>query len=125
MKKINQWGFGAALLTVATVATGGLTSPANAQAVGERPGDVCRVVDITSSTELFLFDDIEDGASVVAMFDGEQINLIERNVVGGVGESVIVYHYVEDSAGNFGYIPAEDPVDGTSTIVNCNFAPFW
>ncbi len=126
MKKINQWAMSAVLATVASVATvtaGALTSPANAQAVGERSGDVCRVVDITSSTSLFLYSDPNTtSASVVAMFDGEQINLIRRNVAGDDG---LVYHEIEDSAGNFGYILAEDPVDGTSTIVNCNFAPFW
>ncbi|MDY6937016.1 MAG: hypothetical protein SWY16_05050 [Cyanobacteriota bacterium] len=122
MKKFNQLGISAALVTVASVAVGGLAVPANAQAVGERPGDVCRVVDISSSTQLFLYEEPDtSSASVVAMFDGEQINLLERNVAGP--ESV--YHYIEDSAGNFGYILAEDNMDGTSTIVNCNFDPFW
>lgn len=123
MKKSKKLGLGAALFTVATVAAGAVTLPANAQPVGERAGDVCRMVDITSSTQLFLYENVgADSASVVAMFDGEQINLIERNVS---GDDLSVYHYIEDSAGNFGYIPAEDPVDGTSTIVNCNFDPFW
>ena len=123
MKKFNKWGISAALATVASVAVGGLTLPANAQAVGERPGDVCRVVDITSSTQLFLYDAPDTtSASIVAMFDGEQINLIRRNVAGDDGS---VYHEIEDSAGNFGFIESSDPVDGSSTIVNCNFAPFW
>ena len=123
MKKFNQGRLGAALLSVASVAVGGLTLPANAQPVGERPGDVCRVVDITSSTQLFLYEQPDTtSASVVAMFDGEQINLIRRNVAGDDG---MVYHEIEDSAGNFGFIEATDPVDGASTIVNCNFAPFW
>lgn len=123
MKKFNQWGISAVLATVASVAAGGLSVPANAQAVGERPGDVCRVVDISSSTQLFLYSDPSTtSASVVAMFDGEQINLIRRNVAGDDG---LVYHEIEDSAGNFGYIEASDPIDGTSTIVNCSFAPFW
>ncbi|MDY6937017.1 MAG: hypothetical protein SWY16_05055 [Cyanobacteriota bacterium] len=123
MKKFNQWGISAVFATVASAATIGLTLPANAQAVGERAGDVCRVVDISSDTQLFLYEAPDTtSASVVAMFDGEQINLIRRNVA---GEDGLVYHEIEDSAGNFGYIEASDPVDGTSTIVNCNFDPFW
>lgn len=126
MKKFNRWGMSAVLTTVASVATvaaGSLNLPANAQPVGERAGDVCRLVDITSSTQLFLYEDPSvSSASVVAMFDGEQINLIRRNVAGDDG---FVYHEIEDSAGNFGYIEASDSVDGTSTIVNCNFDPFW
>ncbi len=123
MKSLKQFGLSAALLTVTSISTGAFTAPANAQAVGERSGDVCRRVDITASTELFLYQaPAKNSGAIVAMFDGEQINLMRRNVAGTDG---MVYHEVEDSAGNKGYIEAVDPVSGNSTLVNCAFAPFW
>lgn len=123
MKKISQLGISAAVVALASVTSVVLSKPASAQPIGERPGDVCRRVDIAANTELFLYEDPNASSSaIVAMFDGEQINLITRNVAGTDGG---VYHEIEDSAGNKGYILANDNSDGSSSIVNCTFAPFW
>lgn len=123
MKKLSQLGISVALTAFATVAAGSFAAPASAQPIGERPGDVCRRVDISPNTELFLYEDPDTASgAIVAMFDGEQINLITRNVAGMDGA---VYHEIEDSAGNRGYILATDNSTGGSTIVNCTFAPYW
>lgn len=123
MKKFSQLGISVAVVAFASVTSVVFSAPASAQAVGERPGDVCRRVDISANTELFLYEDPNTSSSaIVAMFDGEQINLITRNVAGTDGA---VYHEIEDSAGNRGYILATDNSDGSSSIVNCTFAPFW
>jgi hypothetical protein len=123
VKKFNQLGISVALVAFASVTAGVFSAPASAQPVGERPGDVCRRVDISANTELFLYEMPDTGSgAIVAMFDGEQINLIRRNVAGTDGA---VYHEIEDSAGNRGYILATDNSDGSSSIVNCTFAPFW
>lgn len=123
MKKFSQLGISAALVAFGSVTAVVFSSPASAQPIGERPGDVCRRVDISSNTELFLYEDPNSTSSaIVAMFDGEQINLITPNVAGTDGA---VYHEIEDSAGNRGYIMATDNSTGSSSIVNCTFAPFW
>ncbi|MGB3239064.1 MAG: hypothetical protein WBB29_12260 [Geitlerinemataceae cyanobacterium] len=123
MKKLSQLGISVALVAFTSVTSAVFSAPASAQPIGERPGDVCRRVDIMSNTELFLYEnpDTSSGA-IVAMFDGEQINLITPNVAGTDGA---VYHEIEDSAGNRGYILATDNSDGSTSIVNCTFAPFW
>lgn len=123
MKKFSQLGISIALTAFTAVTAGTFAAPASAQPVGERPGDVCRRVDISPNTELFLYEDPDTSSgAIVAMFDGEQINLITRNIAGADG---MVYHEIEDSAGNQGYILATDNSTGSSTIVNCTFAPFW
>jgi polysaccharide pyruvyl transferase WcaK-like protein len=123
MKALKKWGLSAALLAVASVNGVVFSAPASAQPVGERSGDVCRRVDITATTELFLYSAPSMSSNaIVAMFDNEQINLIRRNVSGTDGK---IYHEIEDSAGNKGYILAMDPQDGESTLVNCSFAPYW
>lgn len=123
MKKLSQLGISAALIAFASVTSGVFSAPASAQPIGERPGDVCRRVDISPNTELFLYEDADTSSgAIVAMFDGEQINLISRNVP-GVQEGV--FHEIEDSAGNRGFILANDTSTGNSSIINCTFAPFW
>ena len=108
--KLRHFGLSAALVTAAIAAVGAPVRAANveandreaievAQRVGERPGDVCRMV-VEAST---LYAD-PDGMSlqIANMLENEMIHFMET-VTANDGT---VWFFIEDSVGNTGYMPA-------------------
>jgi hypothetical protein len=119
-----------------------LRQPSTAQSVGDRIGDVCRVIaiddTIENTTELALYarpivttaqtteTDYRsaqqarpaDPNRITLLFDQEQIALLNANQTGVDGDRHL-WHEIEDSIGNRGYMLAIDPATQQSTLRNC------
>jgi len=109
--KLRHFGLSAVLLAAASIATVGAPARAAeveasdraaievAQRVGERPGDVCRMV-VEPST-LYAEPDVMS-TQIANMLENEMIALMDTVTA----DDGTVWFFIEDSVGNMGYMPA-------------------
>jgi hypothetical protein len=126
-----------------------LRTPSTAQHVGDRIGDTCRVIaidDTNDTTDLMLYarpivinnprdrspdrpqqrlgnsTSIQttqtDNNQITLLFDREQVALLNANQAGVDGDDHL-WHEIEDSIGNRGYMLAIDPETQRSTLREC------
>jgi len=119
--------------TIAALAIG-VTNRAIGQPVGDRVGDTCRVIAVDDRTDLHLYTrptleaalpdsgaiaDRDDANRIVQLFDRERIAAHGFDL-GGVDGDPNLWHEIEDSIGNRGYMLAIDPATGLSTLRYCD-----
>lgn len=126
--KMRHFGLSAALLTIASFSS--IAAPVKAseietnqssptelaQRVGERPGDVCRMV-VESS---ILYGEADSTSTQLAnMLEDEMVDLMHTMTA----DDGTVWFHIEDSVGNMGYMPAYMSGTRLSNLRYCTETP--